>query len=194
MARRPRCDRPGPAHIRVPREQSGAPLGAAGYTGSPFSLGNLFSDVVIRDYPSGCGDNHGDACDSPAIIVVGSLSEAAAVRLSRQSARESELSTSARERPATEPGWMVVRILLADDHMVVRRGLRALFETRSDFNVCAEAADGAEKQSKLACCTLILPMSSCSISSLPVLNGIDATHQNPEGGARNRNSYFHNAR
>src|ERR1700691_6610013 len=36
------------------------------------------------------------------------------------------------------------RILLADDHPVVRRGLRAILETQRDIEVCGEAADGGE--------------------------------------------------
>ena len=36
------------------------------------------------------------------------------------------------------------RILLADDHPVVRSGLRAVLEAQPDFAVTAEAADGAE--------------------------------------------------
>ena len=38
----------------------------------------------------------------------------------------------------------MVRILLADDRIVVRRGLRALIETRQDFEVCAEALNGRD--------------------------------------------------
>jgi len=68
----------------------------------------------------------------------------------------------------------VVRILLADDHMVVRRGLRALLETRSDFSVCAEASDGREA-------VLLALRHSPNVVvldiSLPVLNGIEATLQ-----------------
>ncbi|AJE87692.1 LuxR family two component transcriptional regulator [Streptomyces albus] len=37
-----------------------------------------------------------------------------------------------------------IRILIADDHPVVRDGLRALLERESDFTVTAEARDGAE--------------------------------------------------
>ena len=68
----------------------------------------------------------------------------------------------------------MVRILLADDHMVVRRGLRALLESRSDYSVCAEASDGREAVE------LALRHSPDVVVldiSLPVLNGIDATVQ-----------------
>ncbi|GAB4265527.1 MAG: response regulator transcription factor [Candidatus Promineifilaceae bacterium] len=37
-----------------------------------------------------------------------------------------------------------IRILLVDDHFVVRQGLRALLETRPGFNVIGEASDGLE--------------------------------------------------
>lgn len=38
----------------------------------------------------------------------------------------------------------MVRILLADDHPIVRRGLRDLLESEPDLRVVAEASDGAE--------------------------------------------------
>ena len=39
---------------------------------------------------------------------------------------------------------MPIRILLADDHTVVRDGLRALLERQPDMTVVAEAADGRD--------------------------------------------------
>jgi len=38
----------------------------------------------------------------------------------------------------------MVRILIADDHSVVRAGLRALLEQRDNFRVVAEASTGEE--------------------------------------------------
>ena len=37
-----------------------------------------------------------------------------------------------------------IRILLADDHTVMRRGLRLLLESRPEFGVVAEASDGRQ--------------------------------------------------
>ena len=37
-----------------------------------------------------------------------------------------------------------IRILLADDHTIVRKGLRMLLESNDGFHVVAEAADGRE--------------------------------------------------
>jgi two-component system, NarL family, response regulator YdfI len=39
---------------------------------------------------------------------------------------------------------MPIRLLIADDHMIVRDGLRLIFETDDDFELIGEAADGAE--------------------------------------------------
>jgi DNA-binding NarL/FixJ family response regulator len=68
----------------------------------------------------------------------------------------------------------MVRILLADDHAVVRRGLRALLEARQDFEVCAEASNGREAvelalQHKPDVAVLDL--------SLALVNGIEVTRQ-----------------
>ena len=39
---------------------------------------------------------------------------------------------------------MSVRVMLVDDHPVVRAGVRAVVEVHPDLTVVAEAADGAE--------------------------------------------------
>ena len=41
-------------------------------------------------------------------------------------------------------GFARPRIILADDHPVVRRGLRHILETTGLYEVCGEAADGNE--------------------------------------------------
>ena len=72
----------------------------------------------------------------------------------------------------------MVRIVIADDHLIVRRGLRALLETRSDFVVCAEAGDGREAVE------LVLqhkPDVAVLNVSLPLLNGIEATRHIRKG-------------
>ena len=74
-------------------------------------------------------------------------------------------------------GWGgsgMIRILLADDHIVVRRGLRALLEARSDFIICAEASNGREAVERAL---EHKPDIAVLDISLSVLNGIDATRQ-----------------
>lgn len=69
---------------------------------------------------------------------------------------------------------MPIRILLADDHTVVRDGLRALLEKQPDMTVVAEASDGrdcirlAEEQS---------PDVVVMDIGMPSLNGIEATRR-----------------
>jgi DNA-binding NarL/FixJ family response regulator len=45
---------------------------------------------------------------------------------------------------------LAYRILIADDQEMVRKMLRALFETHADWQVCAEAANGLEAVQKAA--------------------------------------------
>ncbi|GGV27439.1 DNA-binding response regulator [Streptomyces longisporoflavus] len=44
----------------------------------------------------------------------------------------------------TQPRTSAIRILLADDHVLVRRGVRLILEREPDLEVVAEAGDGAE--------------------------------------------------
>jgi DNA-binding NarL/FixJ family response regulator len=69
---------------------------------------------------------------------------------------------------------MTARILLADDHLVVRRGLRALLEARHEFVVCAEACEGREA---IDLALRHKPDVAVVDVSLPVLNGIEVARQ-----------------
>lgn len=68
----------------------------------------------------------------------------------------------------------MVRILLADDHAVVRRGLRALLEARQEFEVCAEASNGREA---VELALQLKPDVAVLDISLPIVSGIEATRQ-----------------
>ncbi|PYU29269.1 MAG: DNA-binding response regulator [Acidobacteria bacterium] len=66
------------------------------------------------------------------------------------------------------------RILLADDHEVVRAGLRALLEEQTGWEVVAEAADGrdaVDKASKLKPDAVVIDI------AMPSLNGLEAVRQ-----------------
>ena len=69
---------------------------------------------------------------------------------------------------------MTLQILLVDDHVIVRRGLRALLETNQDFVVCAEAGDGRDA---VELAIKHKPDIAVVDVSLPILNGIEATRQ-----------------
>jgi len=64
-----------------------------------------------------------------------------------------------------------VNILIADDHAVVRRGLRALLETQPNWKVIGEASNGREAVEKAA---TLNPQVVILDVGMPKLNGIDA--------------------
>jgi DNA-binding NarL/FixJ family response regulator len=67
-----------------------------------------------------------------------------------------------------------LRIVVVDDHAVVRRGVRALLESRADWKVVAEATTGREA---LDAVKRHRPEIVVMDISLPELNGLDATRQ-----------------
>jgi NarL family two-component system response regulator LiaR len=67
-----------------------------------------------------------------------------------------------------------IRILLADDHVLVRQGTRELLEQQEDMEVVAEAGDG-EEAVRLAASRR--PDVVIMDISMPKLNGIEATQQ-----------------
>ena len=69
---------------------------------------------------------------------------------------------------------MPLRILIVDDHAVVRRGIRALLESRKDWEVCGEATTGRDAIEQ---CRRLRPDIVVMDLSLPDLNGLDATRQ-----------------
>jgi DNA-binding NarL/FixJ family response regulator len=67
-----------------------------------------------------------------------------------------------------------LRIILADDHAVVRKGLRYLLEGQANHTVAGEAADGREA---VRLCAELKPDVAVVDVAMPGLNGIDATAQ-----------------
>ncbi len=67
----------------------------------------------------------------------------------------------------------MIRVLIADDHPIVRRGLRRLINLQPDMEVVAEAADGAEL-------VQLLDVVDCSVVvldlSLPHIRGLELVH------------------
>ncbi len=67
-----------------------------------------------------------------------------------------------------------IRILLADDHEIVRHGLRRLLETQSGWKICGEAGSGREALEK----TLQLKPDIVILDqSMPELSGAEAARQ-----------------
>jgi DNA-binding NarL/FixJ family response regulator len=68
----------------------------------------------------------------------------------------------------------VTRILIADDHQIVRSGLRAILEKHENWEVVAEAQDGKEAVAKAIESE---PDVAIIDYSLPLINGVEAARQ-----------------
>jgi DNA-binding NarL/FixJ family response regulator len=66
------------------------------------------------------------------------------------------------------------RILIADDHEIVRQGLRRLLETQPGWQICGEAASGREAVAKAR---QLKPDVAVLDFGMPELNGAEATRQ-----------------
>lgn len=76
-----------------------------------------------------------------------------------------------------------IRILLADDHSVVRQGFSALLRAQADMDVIAEATNGreaVEKARELQPDVIVMDV------AMPELNGIEATRRIQEEAPRSR--------
>jgi two-component system, NarL family, response regulator NreC len=73
-----------------------------------------------------------------------------------------------------------IRILLADDHTVVRQGLRLLLIRNPDMDVVGEAASGREA---VELCRQIRPDVAIVDVAMPEMNGVEATRQIRQDGA-----------
>ena len=66
------------------------------------------------------------------------------------------------------------RVLIADDHGLVRRGLRALFDRVPDLDVVAEAADGADAVDQVVAGGIDLAVLDVA---MPRMTGLQAAHE-----------------
>ena len=69
---------------------------------------------------------------------------------------------------------MPFRILVADDHGIVRKALKADLEAHADWQVCAEAANGLEAAQKAA---QLKPDAIILDLAMPEMDGLQAAHQ-----------------
>jgi DNA-binding NarL/FixJ family response regulator len=68
----------------------------------------------------------------------------------------------------------MLRILLADDHDIVRRGMKELLEEQVGWSVCAEAGNG---RAAVELALMHRPQVSVLDLSMPELNGLEATRR-----------------
>ena len=67
-----------------------------------------------------------------------------------------------------------IRVFLADDHTIVRDGLRYLLDAQPDIKVIGDASNGREAVMRVRDC---LPNIVLMDIAMPELNGIDATQK-----------------
>jgi NarL family two-component system response regulator LiaR len=67
-----------------------------------------------------------------------------------------------------------IRVLIADDHEIVRKGIRALLATRRDIQVIGEAKDGAEAVTQALA---LQPDVILMDLMMPRMNGVEATRE-----------------
>ena len=75
------------------------------------------------------------------------------------------------DREKTNTDMSPIRILIADDHEIFRRGLRSLLESHAEWEVCGEATDGqdaVEQAQELNPDVVVLDI------TMPRLNGLEA--------------------
>ncbi len=74
-----------------------------------------------------------------------------------------------------------IRVLIADDHSIVRGGIRALLELQDDIEVCAEVANGREAVQTVQD---LNPQVILMDVAMPIMDGLEATRRitktNPE--------------
>jgi DNA-binding NarL/FixJ family response regulator len=78
------------------------------------------------------------------------------------------------ETVAVRSPRITTRILLADDHEIIREGLRSVLETRKDWEIVGEATNGREAVKKVA---ELKPDVVVMDISMPELNGLEAVRQ-----------------
>src|SRR5574339_307074 len=65
----------------------------------------------------------------------------------------------------------MIKILIADDHLIIRQGLRLILETENDFELVGEASDGAEA---LSLCKKLNPDVVLMDLRMPNMDGLTA--------------------
>ena len=87
------------------------------------------------------------------------------------------IATLALDREASQRrrrAGVMLRLLLADDHDIVRRGMKELLEEQVGWSVCAEAADG---RAAVELALAQRPHVAILDLSMPELNGLEATRR-----------------
>ncbi len=75
------------------------------------------------------------------------------------------------QTPSNETSYDLIRVLIVDDHEMVRRGLSDFLRIHKDFQLVGEASDGEEAVSK---CSMLKPNVVLMDLVMPRMNGVEA--------------------
>jgi two-component system, NarL family, response regulator NreC len=78
---------------------------------------------------------------------------------------------------------MTIKVLLADDHKIIRQGMKAMLQSQHDIEVVGEASDGNEA---LNMTVSLKPDVILLDIMMPNLNGIEVAHQIKQRGLRTK--------
>ena len=148
---------------KIPNRTSVAPLGV-GIQGMKERLRQLSGTLEIISHP-------GKGTLVTAILPISSQRREISDPYEGSEIREGQLIPT--EGVAESNGWRK-RILIADDHDVLRRGIRTMLESDPGLEVCGEAVDGKdalEKTLAQAPDLVILDI------NMPIMNGLDVLRQ-----------------
>jgi PAS domain S-box-containing protein len=98
------------------------------------------------------------------------------VTLRSESGTGNALSASSRLTEAPDPKRRIAgkQILIADDHEMLRRGIRTMLEKETDWEICGEAIDGQDAVDQAAA---LRPDLVILDINMPVLNGLAAARE-----------------
>ena len=168
-------------HIEVRDAGSGFDLAAAGSAKTNTALSSKFGLFSIRERMIALGgsfDVHsvlGDGTTATLTLPLGEVPGRGTEAAATESAQELKRETHSIAMPAARPmphAPSRIRVLLVDDHAMVRQGLRSVLESYADVEIVGEASSGDEA---LACVERLHPAIVVMDINMPTMNGIEAT-------------------
>lgn len=171
----------GRLRIEVRDEGAGFDLATAASSSTNTSLSSKFGLFSIRErmkalggsfeLQSAPGEGTTATLTLPLVGVQGRRPESEAVAAAQELKVETYSGTAA---PPLRHAFSPIRVLLVDDHAMVRQGLRSVLESYADVEIVGEAWNGVEA---VALVERMQPSIVVMDINMPTMNGIDATAQ-----------------
>ena len=169
--------------IDVRDEGSGFDLAAAGSVVTNTALSSKFGLFSIRERMIALGgsfDVHsvpGEGTTATLTLPLAEVQKRGTEPAATESEQELKRKTQSIAMPAAPPmpdSPTRIRVLLVDDHAMVRQGLRSVLESYADVEIVGEASSGDEA---VACVGRLHPAIVVMDINMPTMNGIEATSE-----------------